>query len=298
LRTLRKKFELFCYRNSSKGIPNLMLWIAAGNVLVYLLTSIDPSAAVYSLLYFNKSAILSGEVWRLLTYILIPSYSSILSLAIMMFFYVQIGRVLESNWGTLKFNLYYLTGILLADLCAMVLPGGTANTYYLNLSLILAFASLYPDNQVLLFFIIPLRMKYLAWFYFALTAFEIVSTSFPVNLLPVFALLNYFLYFGKDVRYVFTSNRYHPGQGFSFKSATERFQKAASKKQKTTSSAPNPNWADNYRSASGQKPYHHKCTVCGRTDTEYPDLEFRYCSRCNGYYCYCMDHINNHTHIQ
>lgn len=298
MRTLRQKFDLFCYRNSGKGIPNLMLWIAAGNLLVYFMTSIDPSAVLYQFLRFDKSAILHGQIWRLLTYIFIPGFSNIFSFAIMMFFYFQIGRILESNWGTLKFNLYYLTGILLADLCAMILPGGYATTYYLNLSLILAFASLYPDNQVLLFFIIPLRMKYLAWFYFAVTAFEIIQTPFPTNLLPVFALLNYFLYFGKDVRYVFTSNRTHAGQGFSFKSATQRFQKAAPKKQKADPTKPNPNWADGYQSASGQKPYHHKCTVCGRTDTEYPNLEFRYCSRCNGYYCYCMDHINNHTHIQ
>lgn len=146
-----------------------MLWIAAGNLLVYFMTSIDPSAVLYQFLRFDKSAILHGQIWRLLTYIFIPGFSNIFSFAIMMFFYFQIGRILESNWGTLKFNLYYLTGILLADLCAMILPGGYATTYYLNLSLILAFASLYPDNQVLLFFIIPLRMKYLAWFYFAVT---------------------------------------------------------------------------------------------------------------------------------
>ena len=65
------------------------------------------------------------------------------------------------------------------------------------------------------------------------------------------------------------------------------------KKQK-----PNPNWASGYQSKSGQKPYRHKCTVCGRTDADYPNLEFRYCSKCKGYYCYCIDHINNHAHIQ
>ena len=61
---------------------------------------------------------------------------------------------------------------------------------------------------------------------------------------------------------------------------------------------PNPNWAKGYQSKTGERPYRHKCTVCGRTDTDYPNLEFRYCSKCNGYYCYCMDHINNHVHIQ
>ena len=61
---------------------------------------------------------------------------------------------------------------------------------------------------------------------------------------------------------------------------------------------PNPDWAKNYRSSTGERPYRHKCTVCGRTDTDYPNLEFRYCSKCKGYCCYCIDHINNHVHIQ
>ena len=157
---------------------------------------------------------------------------------------------------------------------------------YLNLSLLLSFATLYPEAQFYLFFIIPLKAKYLAWFYLAYNAAIVVVGTFPYNLYPIVALLNYFLFFGRDVQNVLgVSNR-------------PRRQAAARPRPSRTASAPNANWADNYRSASGQKPYHHKCTVCGRTDTDYPDLEFRYCSRCQGYHCYCMDHINNHTHIQ
>ena len=99
---------------------------------------------------------------------------------------------------------------------------------------------------------------------------------------PIFALLNYFLFFGGDVRGVFTF-----GSGYR-----------RPRPSSPASPRPRANWAGDYQSKSGERPYRHKCTVCGRTDTDYPNLEFRYCSKCNGYYCYCIDHINNHVHIQ
>ena len=151
----------------------------------------------------------------------------------------------------------------------------------------MAFATLYPETQFLLFFIIPLKAKYLAWFYLAYNALAVIIGTFPYNLFPIVALLNYFLFFGSDIKNVLG---YRRPRHISRPSAKRP---GAKQEQK-----PNANWADQYRNASGQKPYHHKCTVCGRTDTDYPDLEFRYCSRCKGYYCYCMDHINNHVHIQ
>ena len=140
----------------------------------------------------------------------------------------------------------------------------------------------------MLFFIIPLKMKYLAWFYFVITILQVVFTSFPYNLFPIFALLNYFLFFGSSILGILPDFM-QPRSG----SRKKAFGDFGRKKEK-----PNPNWADGYRSKSGEKPYRHKCTVCGRTDTDYPNLEFRYCSKCNGYYCYCIDHINNHAHIQ
>ncbi len=288
MQNLRRNFERFCYRNSNKGIPNLMLWVLGGQLIVYLFSMIDPSNLVYSILRFQKSAILQGQVWRLVSYIFIPESTYMLSFVIMAFFYFQISRSIEATWGTCKFNLFYLTGIILADIAAFVLPGAHATNYYLHMSLILAFATLYSETRILLFFI-PLKVKYLAWFYFAVTAFEIVSGPMPASLMPLFALLNYFLFFGADIRNVFSTNPVH---------TTFHMPHRKAKPKKVHPGEPHPHWADGYQSANGQRPYHHKCTVCGRTDTEYPDLEFRYCSRCNGYYCYCMDHINNHTHIE
>ena len=157
----------------------------------------------------------------------------------------------------------------------------------MNLSLLLAFATLYPENRVLLFFIIPIKMKYLAWVYFALTIYELIAYPFPHNLFNLFALLNYFLFFGSDILRVLPDFLQPKGR------TRKSFGDFGQRKQK-----PNPNWAKDYQKKASQPLYRHKCTICGRTDTENPYLEFRYCSRCNGYYCYCIEHINNHTHVE
>ena len=159
----------------------------------------------------------------------------------------------------------------------------------LNLSLFLAVATIAPEAKVLLFFFIPIKMKYMAWVYLGFTVLNVFSSLQLASflsfywLLPVVPLLNYFLFFGSDVKNILPD--------------ALRYRQRKNYRTTTTNTRPNPNWAGSYRSKSGEKPYRHKCTVCGRTDTDYPNLEFRYCSKCNGYYCYCIDHINNHVHI-
>ena len=286
----RKRFERFCLRNRDKGIPNLMLVIAIGNVIVYFLSMIDPSNVVYSWLCFSRSAILRGQIWRLFTYIftyLCDSAGMYLFLAVVaMFCYYQFGRILEQYWGSLRFNLYYLTGIVLTDIAALLL-GYPATAGAMNLSLFLAVATIAPEATVRLMFILPLKMKWLAWVYLGFAAWDVVTYLLRFGFLtffwvyPLVPLLNYFLFFGRDVKNLLP--------------ASMRYRRP---KQPKTHARPNPNWASGYHSRSGEKPYWHKCTVCGRTDTDYPNLEFRYCSKCNGYYCYCIDHINNHAHIQ
>lgn len=289
MKKLERNIERFFYNNRRKGIPNLMLFVALGNLIVYVFATADRSGALLRALYFSRDLIFQGQVWRLLTYIFIPEtnyFSGVFGTAIMLFLYFQIGRIMENRWGVLKFNCYYLCGIVLTDIAALIMKV-PATSFYLNLSLVLAFATLCPEDKILLFFIIPLKMKWLAVFYLASLVWTFVTVSFPMNLFPVIALLNYFLFFRGDVKNVLPSmGRYH------------RVFTAKEKKAYNPHAAPTPNWADGYRSKEGKKPYRHKCTVCGRTDTDYPDLEFRYCSRCKGYYCYCIDHINNHTHIQ
>lgn len=292
MKDLRRRFERFCLKNRGKGIPNLMLVIAIGNLAVFALSYIDPSNIVYSYLCFSRSAILRGQVWRLFSYIF--TYLNdvrgvgLLLAAISLFCYYQFGKILESYWGSFRFNLYYLTGLVLTDLAALLLGSG-ADASALNLSLFLAVATIAPEAKVLLFFFIPIKMKYMAWVYLGFTVLNVFSSLQLASflsfywLLPVVPLLNYFLFFGSDVKNILPD--------------ALRYRQRKNYRTTTTNARPSPNWAGSYRSKSGEKPYRHKCTVCGRTDTDYPNLEFRYCSKCNGYYCYCIDHINNHVHI-
>ena len=292
MKDLRRRFERFCLKNRNKGIPNLMLVIAIGNLAVYVLSLIDPSNVVYRYLCFSRSAILQGQVWRLVsyifTYLLDTRGWSFFLAAVSLFCYYQFGRILESYWGAFRFNLYYLTGVLLTDLAAILLGSG-ADAGALNLSLFLAVATIAPEAKVLLLFVIPIKMKYMAWVYLGFTAVNIFSYLQLYSaltfywLLPVVPLLNYFLFFGSDVRNILPD--------------ALRYRQRKNYRTTGTNARPNANWAKGYQSKTGERPYRHKCTVCGRTDTEYPNLEFRYCSKCNGYYCYCIDHINNHVHI-
>ena len=285
------QFNRFLYKNRNKGIRNLMLYIAIGNVVVYLLCLLNRSNPLFFyLLLFNRSSILHGEVWRLITYPLtFLAGSSPLIGFIALFFYYWCGQILEQYWGTLRLNVYYFSGILLTDIAALLLRVNTG-AGFVNLSLFLAVATILPNEMVRLYFVIPVKMKWLGLFDLIVTLVEVVvgiismiqtlePGTFPYLgwLLPIAALLNYFLFFGKQfVNLLPDFVRYHP---------THKSWKR-SVKQGTVYNAPRA--VDHAR---------FRCTVCGRTELTNPGLEFRYCSRCRGYRCYCEDHINNHTHL-
>ncbi len=286
MKDLRRRFNRFCFANRNKGIPNLMLYISIGSAIMAFMTQIDPSNALYQVFMFHRESILHGQIWRLITYPLCYSGGNLLLTAITLLCYYSIGRAMENVWGTFRFNLFYLTGVVLMDIYCMIF-GGQADVYYLNMSLFLSYATMYPDSEFLLFFIIPVK----AWI-FALLDLIVVLTGlfapFPSNLFPLIALGNYFLFFGKDVVNVIP---------VSWRINAQRTAKKASHPGSKTIPFNN---AGSYQAthATQKAPYTHKCTVCGRTDVSNPELEFRYCSRCKGYYCYCQDHISNHTHIQ
>lgn len=288
MKNLRKRFERFCYTNRDKGIPNLMLYIVIGTAVVYVMGMIDQSDTLYYILCFNREAILAGQVWRLITYPLTYGYGSmILFTLIGLFCYYSLGRAMENIWGTFRFNLFYLTGIVMMDVYCMIF-GGQADVSYLNLSLFLSYATLYPNAHFLLLYIIPVKAWVFALFDLVIILLGLVFDPFPYNLFPVISLANYFLFFGKDVLNVIP---------MSWRANFRRlFQKK--NKQAKTKPIPFPN-AGSYEAshATVKAPYTHRCTICGRTDVSNPELEFRYCSRCNGYYCYCEDHISSHAHI-
>jgi membrane associated rhomboid family serine protease len=299
MKNLRSRWNRFCLRHRDKGIPNLMLYLSLGSALVYLMSTMTGNYLLYDWLCFDRELILQGQIWRLISYPLTYSGGNLILTAITLFCYYSLGRAMENIWGTFRFNLFYATGVVLMDIFCMLVPYVEANVMSLNLSLFLAYATMFPDAQFLLFFIIPVKAWIFALFYLAITAFEVFSMvsvvasyGWPmelwvVPLFPVISLANYFLFFGRDIANVFPS---------SWRINARR---AVQKKPKGPKVVPFPKAGSYEASATPVKaPYTHRCTVCGRTDTEHPELEFRYCSRCKGYFCYCIDHINNHTHVE
>lgn len=287
MRKLNEAVDRFAYQHPRFGVPNLMRVIVAGNIVVYLLMMFAGYEAV-SFLAFDWQAITHGEIWRLVTFIFMPDASSPLWLAISLYLYYMIGTTLEREWGTAKFNLYYLSGVLLTAVTGVIIGLASGNAWisgsdYVNLSMFFAFAMLYPDTQFLLFFIIPVKVKWLALIDGAFFALAVLSSLFRMYwlgaLLPVIALLNFFVFFWTNISDEIAYRRGRAKHQTSHQ--TIQF-KAAVKQQKKK---------------EAERGYRHKCAVCGRTDTDYPDLEFRYCSRCAGYHCFCQDHIFDHVHF-
>ena len=298
MKDLRRRFDRFCFQNRDKGIRNLMMYISLGSALLYVMGMISQNDTLYYALCFDRDLILQGQVWRLFSYVLTYGYGDpqIVLVAIGLLCYYSIGQAMEHIWGTFRFNLFYLCGILLQDLFCMIF-GGWATVDNLNLSLFLSYATLFPNASFLLFFIIPIKAWILGVFYLGIMAYQVTTMTvigyFPYSLYPLVALLNYFLFFGKDFLNVFPVTwRINASRLFKKK-------KKYAPQSNQPKVVPFPK-AGSYQAtvAKPQADYTHKCAVCGRTDVSNPELEFRYCSRCKGYHCYCEDHISNHTHVE
>ncbi|MCM1149787.1 MAG: hypothetical protein NC319_06850 [Butyricicoccus sp.] len=274
-----KKVDLFCYRHPRFGIPNLMMYIVIGNVIVWLFSMMDTTGALIGYLTFSPRMIMRGQIWRLASFALIPHTSGFFAL-IAFYFYYFIGSTIEREWGSGKFTIYFLTGMLLTIIYGFVIYfvrgiSVSVSAEFIYLSMFFTFATLYPDMQVLLFFIIPIKMKWLGIVDAVFFVYQVLVLPFPLNLLPVVAVLNYLLFCGGWLFDFLRPARVQQRRNtVNFKSEVRRIK---------------------YEQA--HKPYNRKCGVCGRTDTDYPDLEFRYCSRCAGYHCFCIDHINSHVHF-
>ena len=270
----RQKIERFCYRHPNFGIPNLMRYLTIANVVFWVMNMINRPFLSYML--FNPALIQRGQVWRLVSFLFVPPSTGVLALLVF-YFYYWIGSTLEKQWGTGQFTIYFFTGVVLTVLYGFLIywitgKAVTLDSSYLYLSMFFSFAALFPDMQVLFMFFIPVKMKYLAIVDAAFFLYAMVTTPFPANLVPLVAILNFLIFCGGELRAMLPRR---PGK------TTINFKKESAR----------------IRREQADKLYTHKCAVCGRTDTDYPDLEFRYCSRCAGYHCFCSDHINNHIHF-
>ena len=315
LSKMERKFGKYAIRN----LPLIMILLEA---VGYTLGVVAPNVLNY--LCFNPIAICSGQVWRLITWVLVPPSSLSIFTVITLFFYYWIARMLASTWGDFYFNIYVLGGIVITDIGMMIaypilnsmttassamsimLMPMYVNLYYIQTSILLAFAFTYPNAQVLLYFFIPIKMSWLGIFEGIMLAYDFIRVNMLTpRLVILLAILNLVLYFlmTKDLR------RFHPkefarranyrkatGQGGSF---FDRFNAAGGGKNQGTRSA---GGGQNPGLRSYTKIYpngaRHKCTICGRTELDGDRLEFRFCSKCEGDHEYCQDHLFTHQHIR
>lgn len=286
---LERKFGRF-------GIPNLTVYVIICYVLGYILMYLNP--AVLNMMSLDVSKILQGQIWRLVTWVIYPPGSQRLVWFILtiVFFYYPIGTSLERTWGTFRYTLYIFSGLLFTVIAAFLLHfitggfvtiggvrfalgGSLFSTYYISMSIFLALAATYPDLQVLLMFVIPVKMSWMAVFYAVLIVYDIIDyirRGMWFMAVPIVAsLLNFVIYYlgTRDM------NRYNPKEIHR----KQQFKKAVAGSRV------------NSRTGGISK---HKCAICGRTEMDDPNLEFRFCSRCNGNYEYCQDHLFTHEHVK
>ena len=286
---MRRKLEKY-------AIPNLTLYLIICYGIGYLMQFLVPAG--YQYLMLDPFLVLKGQVWRLVTWILIPPDSSnIFFVLITLYLYYSLGGLLERIWGTYKYNVYLFSGLLFTILGAFVLCGysvlmgaqptmytglyllnngsavyfGQFSTYYINMSIFLACAASIPDVQVLLMFLFPIKVKWLGIVYGIILLVNCIQGGIATWIVVIFSLLNFLVFFLRS------KGKMHLSVG-QIKRQQEFHQKM--------------------RSAGQTKGItRHKCAVCGRTELDGDDLEFRFCSKCDGNYEYCQDHLFTHQHI-
>lgn len=281
------------------AITNLMYYVIVMYVIGFIIDLVNPVIApeisiYHTYLALDAAAILRGEVWRIVTFLLQPPDAGIIFMVFALFLYYSIGKTLEFVWGAFRFNFYFFMGVIFHIIAAMVtyLITGvsfTMGTMYLNLSLFFAYAAVFPNQQLYIFFFIPIKMKWLALIdgiLFGMTILRAFLPQYGGN--PIYGIY----YKGLALQAFVSILNF-----LVFFLLTRNLQKVSPKeiyrKQK---------YRKEMHQAKMQSHPHqgamHKCTVCGRTELDDPNLEFRYCSKCNGNYEYCQDHLFTHEHIQ
>lgn len=288
------------------AINNLMKYVVILYVLGFFVNMVNPDF-YYRYLMLDIDKILHGQVWRIVTFLIQPIEDNIFYLFLSVYLYYMIGNSLERQWGAFRFNLYFLSGILFNILATVIiyivtkLTIGYGYSYpisitYINQSMFFAFALMYSNVQFLLFFVIPVKVKYLAWIYGGIIAYNVFSYlrvgftttdilmktgCFSAAFSIVVALANFLIFF-------FMTRNY---KKVSFK---EYKRKAQFRKSVNEGRA-----GSNVVNFNGRTTItRHKCAVCGRTELDDDSLEFRFCSKCDGNYEYCSEHLYTHEHVK
>ncbi|HBY72918.1 MAG TPA: hypothetical protein DEG06_11820 [Lachnospiraceae bacterium] len=272
------------------AIHNLMKYVVMLYGIGLVIGTIAPG--LYNVgLSLNFDMIKKGQVWRLITFI-IPNVSiyDILFVALAAYLYYMIGNALERAWGAFRFNVYFFSGVIfniLASWITYLLTGVSLSPSldYVYGTMFFAFAALYPNTQFLLYFLIPVKAKYLAWFdaalYIIMVVQYIMSKNYYAIIPVVVSMANFLIFF-------FTTRNYR-------RISPKEFERKARFRRQM-------NAGRNTGNTTTQRGHtvitRHKCAVCGRTELDDDRLEFRFCSKCDGNYEYCMDHLFTHEHVK
>lgn len=293
------------------AIRNLMKYVVLLYVLGFIIFMVGDARGIpvyYGYLSFDIDKILHGQVWRLVTWLIQPLDYDIFFMLLAVYLYYIIGSSLENAWGSFRFNLFYFGGVILNMLAAVIIyivlyvwsDGQIHFTYpislhYINLAMFCAFGTIFANVQFLLFFFIPIKVKYLTWIYLLIELYNVVDAfinggfllGMCIAIMLIVSMLNYIIFFLWVLK------------------ATGRTPAAAKRRSDFQKEYNSGVRQSSYRSTvtmdnSGRARAvitRHKCAVCGRTELDDDELEFRFCSKCDGNYEYCMDHLYTHTHV-
>ncbi len=250
-------------RLSGFAIHDLTLYLVGAQGLTLLLGMARPE--FLSAILLIPAEVLAGQWWRLLSFVFTPPGGNPIFAIFALYFLFFMGRSLEAQWGALRYNLYVLIGYGLTIVAAFVFPYSVATNTFITGSIFLAFAYLFPDFTLMLFFVLPVRVKWLAlltWLYYA---YRVVFGDWDARLLVLASITNFLLFFGKDIFYL--ARHGHRRTKAQVRAIAER-----------------------------NKP-RHVCTVCGITDLSHREMDFRYCTKCEPPVAYCAEHLRNHPHL-
>lgn len=287
LQRLERKFGKY-------AISNLMKYVIALYAIGMLIFSFNPYAYVFLGLEVDK--VLKGQVWRLITF-LIPynKFSDIIFVFLKAYIFYMIGNALENAWGSFKLNLYFFSAVVFNIIAAFIVYGlfrvnilgsfmmvSASPLDIIYSSMFFAFAALYPNTQFLLYLFIPIKVKYLAWIngaFYIYNIFLMIRDRFYLGIIPIFVSLANFLIF------FFATRNYR-------RISPREFERRAKFRRQVREGM---GYGNNRHHAVITR---HKCAVCGRTELDGDDLEFRFCSKCDGNYEYCMEHLFTHEHVK
>ncbi len=243
------------------AVPNITLFIVLGQAFFYLAGrsgQLDPGRML-----LVPALVLEGEWWRLIAFLLIPPATNMLFIFFALYLFYLMGAALENHWGAFRYNVFLLTGYLLTVGVSFLTPYSPATNVFLGGSVFLAFAFLFPEFQLYIFFILPVRIKWLALLAWIGYGWSFLSGGAGAKLLVLASIGNVLLFFGRDILWGIRTGRRK--------------------------------MAEQARTLAGVKEAFHRCAVCGKTDLSHPEEEFRYCPDCNGL-GYCREHITDHQH--